>query len=329
MKNTIDRRTLLAAAGLTLCAAAFAGVVTGSALGLIPDAHAAGRPLTVSPKRIAALDYAVLDMFTVWGETGRLVAAADPAPLGYLKAPEGIPLTGGLKTAPVAELQAAKPDLIVITGRLQRSEAELKAIAPVVLITPDQAGGALESYAENMRLAAGWVGKQREADAEIRRIEARVKAVREKAAGATVAVLMVNEGRVGMLPPGGRCSLISREFGFTNVVAHGRGAEKRRPEARRRSHQGRERKDAHRPQGAQPQVRLHPQQGPRRRPSRSGRPPCASGRGRLGFARSRPRRPGFRSDGRRLVPWRRRPDRDGSDGEGRRARARDLNRLKR
>ena len=268
MKNTIDRRRLLAAGGLTLSAAAFAGVVTGSALGLIPDAHAAGRPLTVSPKRIAALDYAVLDMFTVWGETDRLVAAADPAPLGYLKAPEGIPLTGGLKTAPVAELQAAKPDLIVITGRLQRSEAELKAIAPVVLITPDQAGGALESYAENMRLAAGWVGKQREADAE-----------------------------------------------------------KRRPEARRRSHQGRERKDAHRPQGAQLQVRLHPQQGPRRRPSRSGRPPRASGRGRLGFARSRPRRPGLRSDGRRLVPGRRRPDRDGSDGEGRRARARDLNHL--
>lgn len=224
MKNTIDRRTLLAAAGLTLSAAAFAGVVMGSALGLIPAAHAAGRPLTVSPKRIAALDYAVLDMFTVWGETGRLVAAADPAPLGYLKAPEGIPLTGGLKTAPVAELQAAKPDLIVITGRLQRSEAELKAIAPVVLITPDQASGALESYAENMRLAAGWVGKQREADAEIRCIEARVKAVREKAAGATVAVLMVNEGRVGMLPPGGRCSLISREFGFTNVVAPRTGA---------------------------------------------------------------------------------------------------------
>ena len=224
MKNTIDRRTLLAAAGLTLSAAAFAGVVMGSAPGPTPAAHAAGRPPTVSPKRIAALDYAVLDMFTVWGETGRLVAAADPAPLGYLKAPEGIPLTGGLKTAPVAELQAAKPDLIVITGRLQRSEAELKAIAPVVLITPDQAGGALESYAENMRLAAGWVGKQREADAEIRCIEARVKAVREKAAGATVAVLMVNEGRVGMLPPGGRCSLISREFGFTNVVAPRTGA---------------------------------------------------------------------------------------------------------
>lgn len=35
---------------------------------------------------------------------------------------------------------------------------------------------------------------------------------------------MVNEGRVGMLPPGGRCSLISREFGFTNVVAPRTGA---------------------------------------------------------------------------------------------------------
>lgn len=222
-KNIFRRRTFLAASGLALSAAAFAGVVGGSAFGVISTAKAAQGSLRAHPKRIAALDYAVLDMLTVWGETGRLVAAADPAPLGYLEAPAGIPLTGGLKTVPTEELRAVMPDLIVITGRLQKAEKELGAVAPVVLVTPDQTGGALASYAANMRLAAGWVGKEKEAEAEIARIEARVKAVAERVKGETVAVLMVNDGRVGMLAPGGRCSLISREFGFTNVVEPRKG----------------------------------------------------------------------------------------------------------
>ena len=158
-------------------------------------------------------------MMRLWGVENRIVGAAALTSVPFLAPlPAGLPVTGSLKDANLEAIAALKPDLIVITGRLARREKEIGEVAPVLLITPDQQNGALASYGTNLLTVASLFGKADAANALIDDAKKRVAAIRERAAGKSAAVLMVNEGRIGMLAPQGRCSMISAEMGFANVV---------------------------------------------------------------------------------------------------------------
>lgn len=214
---SLSRRTLLGATS----AAAFLATLP---FARTASAAAVAAAVPQDPKRVVCIDYATLDMMRLWGVENRIVGAAALTSVPFLAPlPAGLPVTGGLKDANLEEIALLKPDLIVITGRLARREKEIAAVAPVLLITPDQQNGALASYGTNLLTVASLFGKADAANALIDEAKKRVAAIRERAAGKSAAVLMVNEGRIGMLAPQGRCSMISAEMGFANVVSPRKG----------------------------------------------------------------------------------------------------------
>lgn len=217
----LSRRTLL---GATSAAAFLATLPLARTVSAEVVAAAVHATAPKDPKRVVCIDYATLDMMRLWGVENRIVGAAALSSVPFLAPlPEGLPVTGGLKDANLEAIADLKPDLIVITGRLARREKEIGSVAPVLLVTPDQRNGALASYGTNLLTVASLFGKTDAANALIDEAKARVAAIRGRAAGKSAAVLMVNEGRIGMLAPQGRCSMISAEMGFANVVPPRKG----------------------------------------------------------------------------------------------------------
>lgn len=215
------KKTILAAAAAVFLASGAVGAasatVTVSVQNSARERVEAAFPF--DPKRVVAADYAVIDMLQTWGLADRLVGASTPRAIGYLDALSQSVDIGGLKDADLDIIAKLNPELIFITGRLAAKTAEYDAVAPTMFLSPDFRGGALASFEANLRAVAKVFGKEKQAEAEIEGVRARVAAIRAKAEGETAAVLMVNNGRVGMLAPKGRASMISDEFGWSNVIS--------------------------------------------------------------------------------------------------------------
>lgn len=103
-----------------------------------------------APKRIAIADYAVLDTLDHWGLTkDRIVAITQTTALPYLpeyfkKSPK-MRNIGTLREIVFEGLMAAEPDVVFISGRLQKKYDELSKIAPVVYMTIDRTKGTLRA----------------------------------------------------------------------------------------------------------------------------------------------------------------------------------------
>lgn len=187
--------------------------------------------LPFDPQRVAVIDFAVLDALQAWGLESRIVAGVDAAQLPYLKpAAEDYPKIGSLKSIDEKALAAAAPELIFISARLARKAEALGRIAPVLLTAPDFEGGAFASFRTNLTALGRIFGKEDEAAAACAQAEKRAAAVRKKAQGKRAAVVMLVGGRIGLLPPKGRCAMLTNELGFENVVP-ARPALGRKPKA--------------------------------------------------------------------------------------------------
>lgn len=208
--------TLAAVAALAAWPAAFAQNVS------VEFAASSGRTQAVTvpanPERVAVGDYAVLDMLESWGLADRIAGSSPVDAVPYLKPVPGAAEIGGLKSVDPKAAKAAGAEILFVSGRLARRLDEFEKILPTVLVSPDFQGGALASFERNLRAVAQIFGKTKDAEAQIAGFRKRVEAVRAKADGETAAVIMVIGGRAGLLPPGGRGSMLTNEFGWKNVV---------------------------------------------------------------------------------------------------------------
>ena len=60
-------------------------------------------------------------------------------------------------------------------------------------------------------------GKKADAEKELKPLEKRLSALRNKAAGERIAVIMMVNGRMMAAPAGGAAAHLGADFGFTNV----------------------------------------------------------------------------------------------------------------
>lgn len=176
-----------------------------------------------SPERIAVIDAAVLDMLDHWGLGDRIVALPKTTKVPSFEryyADKAIADVGTLKEVSLERLMESEPDVIFISGRLAKKYDELSRIAPVVYLSPDRKSGAFASFEKNLRQVAKVFGTDIEAKAEadIKRFQDRLAAIREKSKGRTALVGLVTSSHVNLLGNQARCSLIGNEFGFTNVA---------------------------------------------------------------------------------------------------------------
>ena len=211
--------TLLLGLGLTACGTTAAPTST-------PSAQPEGEPSTVTiqtlngdketvelevpydPQRLAVLDMASLDILDALGVGDRVVGSADTT-LEYLQSyidSDSVAPLGTIKEADLEAVMACEPDLIFIGGRLASSYQALSEIAPVVYLSTDTQLGVVESVRRNASTVASLFG-----------FDARIQTLSEFAAGKTAIIGMCTSGSFNVLGDDGRCSLIGREVGFTNV----------------------------------------------------------------------------------------------------------------
>ena len=170
------------------------------------------------PQRIAILDMAALDILDALGVGDRVVGTADTS-LDYLQSYIGddIANLGTIKEADLEAVMACEPDVIFIGGRLASSYDALSEIAPVVYLSTDTQLGVVESVRQNAATIASLFGLESKVDELMAGFDARIAALEEFAAGKTAVVGLVTSGSFNVLGNDGRCSIIGREIGFTNV----------------------------------------------------------------------------------------------------------------
>lgn len=119
------------------------------------------------PKRVAVLDYAVLDTMDAWGLGDRVTALPKSTALPWLakyKNDSKIVNTGTPKEVDFEALMASEPDVIFMSGRLVKKIPELRRIAPVIYQKTDRELGSLEQTKAKLVQLGGIFGKTAEAE---------------------------------------------------------------------------------------------------------------------------------------------------------------------
>ena len=170
-------------------------------------------------KRIAILDMPSLDIIDNLGLGNRVVGTADTS-IEYLT--DYVDKTENLGTIKEADLEAVmsvEPDIIFIGGRLASSYDALSEIAPVVFLSTDTELGVVESIRKNATTIASIFGKETEVDALMADFDERIAKLNEFSAGKNAVIGMCTSGSFNTLGNDGRCSIIGKEIGFTNIAS--------------------------------------------------------------------------------------------------------------
>ena len=171
------------------------------------------------PQRIAILELASLDILDELGVGDRVVGTASTS-LDYLQSyvtNDSIVNLGNIKEADMEAVMACEPDIIFIGGRLSKSYDALCEIAPVVFLATDAEKGVVESTRENAMTIASIFGLEDHVEALMADFDSRIDALKAFAEGKTAIVGMTTSGSFNVLGNDGRCSIIGREVGFTNL----------------------------------------------------------------------------------------------------------------
>lgn len=174
-------------------------------------------PVPADPKRLAVLEYSVIENLQVLGLSDRIKAAVQTRNLPWLSAlPADCKLVKSVKSVDIETVSSAKPDLIFISGRISHNIDAFKPIAPTVCLIPNKAEG-WKSFRGNFLALAEVFGKKADAEKQLKPLEKRLSALRNKAAGERIAVIMMVNGRMMAAPAGGAAAHLGADFGFTNV----------------------------------------------------------------------------------------------------------------
>jgi len=183
--------------------------------------HALGEiVLTKRPERVVVFDFGALETLDKLGvPVVGLPKQALPAHLAKYQG-DAYANVGSLTEPAFERVFAARPDLIIISGRQQAMYDEFRAIAPTIYLGVDFARY-MESFEENVRLLAAIFGKEEQAEAELAAIKQSVDELKALAAekGGPALVVLVNEGRASAYGPGSRYGMIHDDFGFPPVDA--------------------------------------------------------------------------------------------------------------
>ena len=172
-----------------------------------------------NPERIAVLDMASLDILAALGVADRVVGSASTS-ISYLQSyveKEGVKNLGTIKTADLEAIMACEPDVIFIGGRLSGSYDDLSKIAPVVYLGTDVEVGVVASVEKNASTIASMFGLEEKVEEMVSEFDVRIKTLQEFAQGKEAIIGITTSGSFNVLGNDGRCSIIGKEIGFTNI----------------------------------------------------------------------------------------------------------------
>ncbi|NSX02938.1 siderophore ABC transporter substrate-binding protein [Cupriavidus gilardii] len=212
------RASAIAAAFAASCCGAFAGAPAATAANTGPAlsiAHAKGiTTLTDRPAKVVTMDLAALDTLDALGVPVAGVPATTLPPHLARYRDDGVVKVGTLFEPNQAVIEAIAPGLIVVGGRSAKQYEALSRLAPTVDLSIDRGDriGSIARHADNLGRV---FGRQQQAAAAVRALRAGVEALKQQAAAAGTALVVLTAGdNISAQGPGSRFGTVHDAFGF-------------------------------------------------------------------------------------------------------------------
>ena len=181
--------------------------------------------------KIAVLDFAALDTLNTLEGGNKVIglplAATLPAQLSSFKNDKMIDF-GTVKEVNLEKLASAKPQLVIIGGRLAQQGKTISQIAPTYQYSLDLANY-WSSFRQQTMNIAQLTGKTQLAEQKISALESKINQTAQKTKGKTALIIMVNNGKMAAFGSKSRFGIIHDSLGFTPIDAsikvgtHGQG----------------------------------------------------------------------------------------------------------
>ncbi|MDU2106066.1 siderophore ABC transporter substrate-binding protein [Clostridium sp.] len=172
--------------------------------------------VTKNPSRVIVFDYGIADALnTLDVEIIGLPKSNLPSLLS--KYEDGkYENVGSLKEPDMEKVYELKPDLIIMSGRLESYYEELNKIAPTIYLGVDNTDY-LGSFKKNMETLGQIFDKEKEVKTQVAKVEEAIGKVNEKAEGVNALIALANDNAFSVYGEGSRFGIIHKEFGIEVV----------------------------------------------------------------------------------------------------------------
>lgn len=172
--------------------------------------------VTKNPSRVIVFDYGIADALnTLDVEIIGLPKSNLPSLLS--KYEDGkYENIGSLKEPDMEKVYELKPDLIIMSGRLESYYEELNKIAPTIYLGVDNTDY-LGSFKKNMETLGQIFDKEKEVKTQVAKVEEAIGKVNEKAEGVNALIALANDNAFSVYGEGSRFGIIHKEFGIEAV----------------------------------------------------------------------------------------------------------------
>ncbi len=173
----------------------------------------------VNPKRVAVLDYSILETIDFLGVTPEIIVPKTHLP-EYLKKykDDSYADAGSLVEPNVEAINEFKPDLIIIGGRQASLYEEFSKIAPTIYTSVEYTDFWNEFERVNL-MTAEIFDKKEEAKSKIDQLKTQSEEIQKAAeeSGKKALVIQTNDGKISAYGPGSRFGIIHGVLGITPV----------------------------------------------------------------------------------------------------------------
>jgi iron complex transport system substrate-binding protein len=172
--------------------------------------------VTKNPSKVIVFDYGIADALnTLDVEIIGLPKSNLPSLLS--KYEDGkYENVGSLKEPDMEKVYELKPDLIIMSGRLESYYEELNKIAPTIYLGVDNTDY-LGSFKKNMETLGQIFDKEKEVKTQVAKVEEAIGKVNEKAEGVNALIALANDNAFSVYGEGSRFGIIHKEFGIEAV----------------------------------------------------------------------------------------------------------------
>ena len=173
----------------------------------------------VNPERVVVFDYGILDALDTLGVEilGTAKSSTIPSFLNKFEDEKYLDL-GTLKEPNMEKVFEAKPELIIISGRMESYYEELNKIAPTIYMALDNTDY-MASFEKNMTTLGQIFNKEKEVKKNLEIVEKSISEINKIATEKNVNALitLANDGAFSVYGEGSRFGIIHGEFGIEAV----------------------------------------------------------------------------------------------------------------
>ena len=172
--------------------------------------------VTKNPSRVIVFDYGIADALNTL-DVDIIGLPKSNLPSLLSKYEDGkYENVGSLKEPDMEKVYELKPDLIIMSGRLESYYEELNKIAPTIYLGVDNTDY-LGSFKKNMETLGQIFDKEKEVKTQVAKVEEAIGKVNEKAEGVNALIALANDNAFSVYGEGSRFGIIHKEFGIEAV----------------------------------------------------------------------------------------------------------------